>query len=1091
MPDDDSPTTPPAPRRRGRPKGSVNRNPGPPPEGFRPIASEYLTATRAAADGAAPLPTAEALALDGQRLHGAAWMPSAALDEIEATPLVWARGDSTRDADALVVRLRGGLRAVVVEMRPNTRPRARDAPAGPQEPPEVVVALRTAFGSAITPYGRDGAALAGQCGRDVGTGAPWDETPAWSLDGVTLGPDAAVLWERVVLPAETPTPLAPETLRRALGLALLRLYARVKHGALSARMGMPCIPYHTALRTAWHLGKSARRVPPNAGRHPEAHAQWVLAHALRALYGRNPAGAAWPYLSVGRFGLEHDGHWAHPEVMRYADGYRSELVTVASELAAVVPRAAGGPSLAEVAAAEAPGWGFARHDAFAGLTRHPALAELLGHVMATFDARNPSASLLCRALGPPRRAGEPLDVLARRYGYTGASALPPQGRAFHRPHRTGAGMRLAAEGVPLDAQALTPCGYSPIPTASVRAPVPVASTRVDLGAWVAKSPLGAPGEPPTRAAGLVLQPFTYAVEHPDFARAAAELDRRVAADVRALNRAEGVESWDRRAFLAAQHGDAVGALLPSPMWRVRAIVDPDPRGVVADLERAVNAFVAWLLSPGALSAVPTPLLDPHARTDFDVMARVFRVMPPRVTVQWRCAEDYPAGVPTVALWCPLDAEAVMPVAIHADAPAATTDPTERVMHALVTLWATLTVGVAPMWGPVAEGAVLDALTAPAPAPALTPLGIAHAVLDTALRHRVAARRAFQCDPLVTRYAPQAANRAALRAAGHAVLYPILGEYRMGPEVSAATRRGALGWRRALRKGLDAPEDTTGPRANAAALDVLGYAAGPDGLPALLPPSESSSTPPEAPQHPHASGALGATPTGRGAYAAAGRLSRVRAALWPLAPGTTPRRVAAADTQSADPFPGVLPMRFVTGAAPSRDVRDASSHGAGRRALERMGFRVLLTIHASPYGIVAPPWVGPLDATPRVAVPHGEAFASGMWRELWALPGHARPFTQAALNSYGAALQSAILAVLDAAPPGLYRPGTDALAPADTSDPELAALGLPPWVVPHVPAGASVPTLYEGPGSEGAPAALPYARESPRKGLRRQPVKPRA
>ena len=157
----------------------------------------------------------------------------------------------------------------------------------------------------------------------------------------------------------------------------------------------------------------------------------------------------------------------------------------------------------------------------------------------------------------------------------------------------------------------------------------------------------------------------------------------------------------------------------------------------------------------------------------------------------------------------------------------------------------------------------------------------------------------------------------------------------------------------------------------------------------------------------------------------------------------------------------------------------------------MGFRVLLTVHPSPYGIVSPPWVGPLDATPRVAVPLAEAFAGLRWRELWALPAHARPFTRAAFNSYGTALQSAIRAVLDAAPPGLYRPGTDALAPADDSDAVLAAQGLPPWAVPHVPAGASVPTLYEGPGSEGAPAPMPYARESPRKGLRRQPVKPGA
>lgn len=1047
----------PPPKRTGRPKGSPNRVPRMPCIRNRPFASEYLAATRATADGMAPLPPAEESERVARHFCAAVRMPSATLDEIEATPLVWAHGGSTRDADALVLRLRGGLRAVVVETRPATHPRARSAAEGPQgavtdapSPPEVVVALRVPFGSAMTPYGRDGASLAGQCGAVVGTGAAGDTTPPWGFDGVTLGPDAAVLWERVALPPGTPTPVPPDALRDALALALTRLLARVKHGETGPTRQARAVPYSLALRLTEKLGDAARFVPPNADATPEAHAQWVLAHALRALYGRNPAGAMWPFTEVGA-----RTHRTRPVSMRNAEGYRSELLTVACELAVVVPPCAEGPTLAALSAEAAPGWGYVKHGGFDYLAQHHALAALLGHATANYDARNPSGALLCRAVAPHLRAGVPLPGLAARYGYAGGShAMPAQGQPFTVRHRTAAGMYLAREGVPIDAQMLVPTGYGPVCEVTADTPLLRRSTRLDDHARTLGMlrVLGLTGEPtPSLAVGLVWQPFTYAVQHPGYPAVVVELDGRVIDDAR------------RNAVtLPGATYEACRAALRHPMRRVRAIVDPDPRGAIADLERAVHAFVTWVLSADALALVPEALRTPAAVADFDVMARVFAATRPRMVVQWRCAEDHPAGVPTVALWCPIDpADATLWGRHEAWHDAGEVSAQARVRHALVALWGALTLGVGAAWGPGAEAAVLAALTAPPEPPGLDALGMAHAILDKTLRHRVAVRRAFQCDAMTTPHAPHGENTSALRTRAYAVLYPVLGPCRVSLELPKPVAHAARAWQRGLQRTLSCaaphPEDAACVRANRDVLDLLAYPTGLDGVPAILPPAAGSYTDPEAPLHRHVLAGLGsATPT-TGAHAAALRLGRVRAALWPLAPGTLPRRVARQHT--VDPFPEVLPRAFTTGCHTRPDNVEISAEGAARRILERIGFRVTRESAARALPVVSPPWVGRLADTPR------EATHDAPRMVRWAVPMHDRPFVAASLNHYGDTLARCIADVLASAPPGLQR-----LAALGRDDAEIAAgnaatvdaeRGSPPWVAGHVREGGQPPGLYEG------------------------------
>lgn len=1099
------PPRPPSRPHRGRQKGVRNRVPRIPSEAFHPIAAEYLAATRAAAEGRAPLPTLAATARESARLHVAQLFPTADMAEVASTPLVWAHGGSTQDADALALRLRGGLRAIFVETHPNTRGQPRTPLGGAQTPTrgtrsgsnaaggpvagsndtggEVVVAFRTAFGAAFTPYGVDGMAYAGMLGCDVGTGRVDDPAPPWSLAGVTPGFDATVLWERIPLPAAgaegAATLDATEALCRALALALTRVYARLKHMECEVRREMPCIPFPFAQRTAFDLGHVCSRVPPNASASPAAYAQWVCGYASRALYGRNPAGARWPFVDVGRPRIVGEADTLHKTAVKRAAGHRSEVVTTASELVIVVPRAASGPTLRALLDTVTPGWGYSTTQGYDVLQAHPALVVLLGSHVAAIDARNPSGSWLARTLAAPIRAGVPLDVLARRYGYE-ARTLPAQGRTGSRVARMTVGMHLTREGVPVDAQALLPTGYSPIPTVAVSAPMRRSNPRVDAGVRVAHSSLGPADAPPTPVVGLVVHPFTYAVQHPAYGAVVVDLDAQLAP--KRGRKPLGVRGYDA-------HVEACDAAVRSPMWRVRAIVDPDPRGVMRDLERAVDAFVDWLLSRDALAAVSPEARQHGAIADFDAMSRAFRAARPRVTVQWQCAEGHPAGVPTLVLWCPVDAARATPVAVApAQSIRAAPEYAESVGRALVCLWRTFTLGVAYVWGEAVEAIVLDALRDPAPAPELDPLGLAHAILDTTLRTRVAAARAFQCDALTTPNGTAAESRAGLHTAGYRVLYPILGLPRLGASLSAPTLRGALGWRRGMERTLGpAPQDVPPAVGSARVLDVLGFPTDGEGAPAILPAAAGQ---PERPLPARDAEGLDALPLrtqGRGLGAAMQRLARIRAALWPLAPGTLPRRVVSEVSNA--PMPSVLPTCFAGGCEWPRDPRGFTAQGVARRTLREMGFCTLLQGRDAVTPVVSPPWVGPFVGAPRVAVGK-DADGSGAH---WVAPTSSRPFVRDALNPYGAAVQRAIAATLDTAPESLYIPGPDALAPdagehggatlrtptglyrpRDT-DAERALFGYPPWVVEHVPLGEMLPTLY--PEGEGPPPG--FVPEVPR------------
>lgn len=801
-------------------------------------------------------------------------------------------------------RLPGGLRFTLVGRR------ARGANVAPREP-RIVVALRVPLGSAMTPFGADGPALAGT----LGAGAD-----AWNLLRVHLERDAAVLWEAAPYPAP-PWALAHHddgaddtaiaaTLTRLLTAITWRVLRGDVRGGEAASLSAPRRDDAHHARSVSAAAALATRASVLLAQHPPplggetgaegpALAAWVAATCNRALHGPTPEGALWP---VARTGLWKDAtNLRHQSLAGRLRELREDVFTQAAELVVVFDHPAGEhPGLRTTRAArwvEALGQGPAIRVVAPGAEagEHPAVVALLRHPIARLDFRRPSATHTARtraftAADPPH----PYAALVRApmAPFPGFDA-PPGPRDLP--------CRADAHGVPFDPEGIPPEALLPVYAAApgtVRAPALPPSaldiTRPGTGTAVC----------------LVVQPFTYAVDHPSLRPRTAALDKALAR-TGVHNAARRVGGRGKRPDAFSVHRAAVERALLTPVSFLRAV----PRtpgvsdGILSDVRDVLRGLATWAagqhtttLRGGSaagvryLTALPgaPPVAAAHA---VEVLLRagevVARYGPPRVTVERRAAVGVPDGAPTLVVWFPVPA-----VDAH-DGTTTTAVPWPvAAAEALVVLWHAVLLGPGLVWGPEAHGAALAALQAPV-SPAtrgLDPEGIPGFLPDAARDH-LHPGAVDSPEGLATRVAMTRLRHRVAVGEAHAVDFPgapARTDPAAPPMLDEALARGTVAAAHALL-GVGHP---------VAAIEArLGDASTPGTVAARYP-------------DPFAADALrlpaAKTPryTGGSLLDRDTRLHVLRMALWPLAPGFTPRRVF--DGLLAAPVP--LPVVVAPGCA---------------------------------------------------------------------------------------------------------------------------------------------------------------------------------
>ena len=892
-------------------------------------------------------------------------------------------------------RLPGGLRFTLVGRR------APGADAAPREP-RIVVALRVPFGSAMTPFGADGPALAGT----LGAGAD-----AWNLLRVHIERDAAVLWESAPYP-DPPWALAHHddgaddtaiaaTLTRLLTALTWRVLRGDVRGGEAASLSAPdrddahharSVSAAAALATGASV-LLAQHPPPlggETGAEGPALAAWVAATCNRALHGPTPEGALWP---VARAGLWRDATnlQCHSLAGRLRE-LREEVFTQAAELVVVFEHPAGEhPGLRTTRAArwvEALGQGPANRVVAPGAAagEHPAVGALLQHPIARLDFRRPSATHTARtraftAADPPH----PYTAVVR------APMAPFPG--FDAPSGPqDLPCRAGDHAVPFDPGGIPPEALLPVYASApgtVRAPALPPSaldiTRPGTGTVVC----------------IVLQPFTYAVDHPALRPRTAALDEALAR-TGAHNAARRVGGRGKRPDAFGVHREAVERALLTPVSFLRAV----PRtpgvsdGILSDVRDVLRGLATWAAGQHAttlrggsaagvryLTALPGAPA-PAAAHAVEVLLRagevVARYGPPRVTVERRAAVGVPDGAPTLVVWFPVPA-----VDAH-DGTTTTAVPWPvAAAEALTVLWHAVLLGPGLVWGPEAQGAALAYLHAPVP-PATrgmdpdgipgflpdaawdhlhpgavdSPEGLATRIAMTRLRHRVAAGEAHAVD------FPGAPART-----GDPMPQPTLDEALAGGTVAAVH---AL-----LGVGDPAP--------------IITSRLGDDGARYPDPFAADALRLPAAKTPRYTGGSLLDRDT---------RLHVLRMALWPLAPGFTPRRVF--DGLLAAPVP--LPVVVAPGCAATVLAPRFRAHL--RRALREALYLTGYLRPASWRSVAVPlPGAVPCPFTTRFGhpaedIPNARAVASEGRRARLSDHGvmHAKARGHGFLNVIGAALK---------------------------------------------------------------------------------------